>query len=295
MADYHPLIARAVAALEKNTGEARRVLYDRARKALVEQLRSAVPALNESDITHERLALEEAIRKVEAEVARQSRLESQTPPASTPAPVPSPARTPTVVRAVESDRREASSGERSRPEPVSSEGAAVRGQGGQVRRLPRARPSTAREPAEETGLKGFRDVVAEAETLGGATAQASKSAREKFAAVPSPGREFERIEPHHEPEGLRPASRELIPSHVRETPFSVRAVDTPDDDDRPPIPFRSRVDGQGGLEIEEPAGPGRPPSAYVKIAIVLVLALGLAGAGYWQRSAISGLFGRVGP
>ncbi len=71
MADYHPLIARAVAGLEKNTGENRRALYERARTALVAQLRGVVPALDESEITRERLALEEAIRKVEAEAARQ--------------------------------------------------------------------------------------------------------------------------------------------------------------------------------------------------------------------------------
>ena len=73
MADYHPLIARAVAGLEKNTGENRRALYERARVALVAQLRGVAPALDESEITRERLALEEAIRKVEAEAARQAR------------------------------------------------------------------------------------------------------------------------------------------------------------------------------------------------------------------------------
>src|SRR3954463_2294740 len=73
MADYHPLIARAVAGLEKNSGENRRALYERARLALVAQLRGVVPALEESEITRERLALEEAIRKVEAEAARSAR------------------------------------------------------------------------------------------------------------------------------------------------------------------------------------------------------------------------------
>jgi hypothetical protein len=70
MADYYPLIARAVAGLDKNNGENRRALYERARAALIGQLRSVTPALNESDITRERLALEESIRKVEAESAR---------------------------------------------------------------------------------------------------------------------------------------------------------------------------------------------------------------------------------
>src|SRR5437868_13637411 len=70
MADYYPLIARAVAGLDKNTGDARRALYERARTALVAQLRGVTPSLSESDVTRERLALEEAVRKVEAECAR---------------------------------------------------------------------------------------------------------------------------------------------------------------------------------------------------------------------------------
>jgi hypothetical protein len=70
MADYHPLISRAVTGLESNTGENRRVLYERARAALVNQLRSVDPPLEESDITRERLALEEAIRKVEADATK---------------------------------------------------------------------------------------------------------------------------------------------------------------------------------------------------------------------------------
>jgi hypothetical protein len=70
MADYYPLIARAVAGLDKNSGDARRALYERARTALVAQLRSVNPPLSENDVTRERLALEESIRKVEAEAAR---------------------------------------------------------------------------------------------------------------------------------------------------------------------------------------------------------------------------------
>jgi hypothetical protein len=76
MADYYPLIARAVGGLDKNSGENRRALYDRARAALVSQLRGVEPALDETDITRERLALEEAIRKVEAEAAKRSRAEN---------------------------------------------------------------------------------------------------------------------------------------------------------------------------------------------------------------------------
>ena len=70
MTNYYPLIARAVEELGRSTGEARQSLYERTRNA-VAQLRSN-PALLEADIAKECLALEEAIRKVEAEAARNS-------------------------------------------------------------------------------------------------------------------------------------------------------------------------------------------------------------------------------
>ncbi len=74
MADYYPLIARAVAGLDPNApGESRRALYERARAALIAQLRSVEPPLSESEITRERLSLEEAVRKVESEAAQRAR------------------------------------------------------------------------------------------------------------------------------------------------------------------------------------------------------------------------------
>src|SRR5271168_1837165 len=90
MADYHPLIARAVDGLGTSTGEARRALYERARAALVAQLRTIDPPLSEADITRERLALEDAIRKVEAEAVRKARTEPrpETRPDSKPAAPP---------------------------------------------------------------------------------------------------------------------------------------------------------------------------------------------------------------
>src|SRR6516164_4366482 len=74
MADYYPLIARAIAGLDPNApGESRRALYERARAALIAQLRSVQPPLSESEITRERLSLEEAVRKVESEAAQRAR------------------------------------------------------------------------------------------------------------------------------------------------------------------------------------------------------------------------------
>ncbi len=85
MADYYPLIARAVGGLDSNTGENRRALYERARAALVNQLRGVDPPLDEDEITRERLALEEAIRRVETEAvthAEPKQPETVAPPAS---------------------------------------------------------------------------------------------------------------------------------------------------------------------------------------------------------------------
>src|SRR5882757_4247943 len=80
MADYYPLIARAISGLDPGApGEARRALYERARTALIAQLRSVQPPLTESEITRERLALEEAVRKVESEAAQRARIEAPKP------------------------------------------------------------------------------------------------------------------------------------------------------------------------------------------------------------------------
>ena len=74
---YHQLITRAVDELDSNTEEARRALYERARTALLAQLRSNKHVLVLADITRQRRALEEAIGKVEADAARKLRVETQ--------------------------------------------------------------------------------------------------------------------------------------------------------------------------------------------------------------------------
>src|SRR6202011_5752183 len=229
MTDYYPLIAKAVAGLEKNTGDQPRALYERARTALVAQLRGLDPPLTESEITRERLALEESIRKVESEAARKARLETpridpvtlarpldrrrreENPaPPLIPQPSPSPARdvplarepaardaaaaprdSPPGLRDAASSLREALSPARDTapppapqrewaarpvdqpprrgflPDPPSELAEPRRAEspsGAVAARAPgrgRARPP----PLTDQGLKGFRDVVAEAETL----------------------------------------------------------------------------------------------------------------------------------
>jgi hypothetical protein len=67
MADYYPIVAKAISALRSNNEEARRRVYDRARAALLSEVRKLVPALDQSEIMAEQLYLELAIGEVEAD------------------------------------------------------------------------------------------------------------------------------------------------------------------------------------------------------------------------------------
>ncbi|MFD0934133.1 histidine kinase, partial [Methylobacterium trifolii] len=87
MADYYPLLARALDALPDRTPAMRKAVYERARNALIGQLRSLEPPLSEDDIDLERRALDTAIGRLETEYG------GAPAPANdpiTPAPTPVP-------------------------------------------------------------------------------------------------------------------------------------------------------------------------------------------------------------
>lgn len=69
MADYKELLRRAISALPENNGAARRAVYEKARAALVGQLRAIQPPLPAREITQHRLQLEDCIRQVEQEAS----------------------------------------------------------------------------------------------------------------------------------------------------------------------------------------------------------------------------------
>ena len=101
MADYYPLLARALDALPDRTPAMRKAVYERARNALIGQLRSLDPPLPEADIDLERQALDNAIERLERDYGTPSAAPEPAPPpvvatrsASTPVPPERPAPIP---------------------------------------------------------------------------------------------------------------------------------------------------------------------------------------------------------
>lgn len=309
MTDYYPLLVKAIAGLDKSTGEARRVLYDRARSALLAQLRGVDPPLSEPEITRERLALEEAVRKVEAESARQVRFAA--PRESTPAVrSDDPQRegsTPRGESALSSPRpeREASRAGADDRDNENPRGSPPR------RDLYRNRPYSDRQRSGDEGVRGLRDVVAEAESLGAATAQAARSAREAYGAAPSDDPALDRVEPRAEPEDLRSPVRDNRRPPIRPrapAPSSAPSWAAPQEPAYPePPPLeevaepdsgpRHRTPGPMPRRVgaydrdDEPANPARR-GLIAAILSVLIIA-GLGGAGYWQRERVAAWFGAV--
>ncbi|KQP92369.1 hypothetical protein ASF60_16955 [Methylobacterium sp. Leaf113] len=128
MADYYPLLARALDAMPDRSLALRQAVYERARGALIGQLRSLDPPLSEDDIDLERNALEAAILRLERD---HGGVASAPPEPEPPTPEPEPFLPSPANDA--SDLPEASLPEASPPEP----------------RPPQARPSQVRssEPA----------------------------------------------------------------------------------------------------------------------------------------------------
>lgn len=318
MADYYPLIARAIAGLDPSApGESRRALYERARSALIAQLRSVQPPLSESEITRERLSLEEAVRKVESEAAQRARdasrpggaasrggdafrrANARTPEAGSPAPPGAARPRPTPPPPSRSSLGEA---DQQRPPrnlrpdappqaprplppqlPIQEPLPPTRERTGAARRGP---DNSAPQMPQPPGMRGFRDIAADADDLGRAAAQASRSARKTYANVPSPSPEFDRLEPSMENRGGDPEAPYSYEESLEEADrYSPQAAPM-----QPPP--RARI-GQGGEREQKKArraGAVFPFKSAIAIGIVLIL----VGAGIlWGKAAVtmvSGLF-----
>ncbi|KRR29212.1 hypothetical protein [Bradyrhizobium retamae] len=315
MADYYPLIARAIAGLDPNApGESRRALYERARTALIAQLRSVQPPLSESEITRERLSLEEAVRKVESEAAQRAREASRPggggaarggdafrranarPPEAAAAPPGTPRPRP-PSQGPSRDGRPPLGEEPRPPRNLRADApppGAPRPQPPQIptqdaglppppprERGPRRGPDNGGPPTppQPPGMRGFRDIAADADDLGRAAAQANRNARKTYANVPSPSPEFDRLEPNMEDRGADP-----------EVPYSYDESQAEADRYAPP-PLRDRPRLSQDRDREPPKKRAVFP---FKSAIAVGIVLILIGAGIlWGKSivtAVSGLF-----
>jgi hypothetical protein len=91
MADFYPVLSRAIAGLQEQTPEARRAVYDRAKHVLVTQLRNVDPPVSEADIMRQRLALDDVIARIERDYQPADPVPQPVPVAPVPsAPVPPP-------------------------------------------------------------------------------------------------------------------------------------------------------------------------------------------------------------
>ena len=320
MADYYPLIARAIAGLDPSApGESRRALYERARAALIAQLRGVQPPLSESEITRERLSLEEAVRKVESEAAQRARDASRagaragdsfratTRPAGRPAePAPEPAASPPPrPRApapppplARSERPPLGQDDRS-PRNPRPEAPSPRPQPPQPQvpmqdpQLPPTRERTGaprRGPdnnaPQAPGMRGFRDIAADADDLGRAAAQATRSARKTYANVPSPSPEFDRLEPSMENRGADPDAPYSYDESVEEAERYAASAQPPQRPQRPRLTQDRETEGKKRVRT----GAVFPFKSAIAVGVVLIL----VGAGIlWGKSvvtAVSGLF-----
>ena len=171
MAEYYSILKKTIGSLPENNGSARRAVYSRARTAIVNQLKAYDPPLAPSEITAEQLRLEEAIRKVEAEAARESLGLQAAPKPAPAAPAPTPPATPSVSAQVPAPQAQDST-----PVPAPAPAAPV--QSGSVP-VPPAPPASAPGPAPSP----LKSTIAEAASLGTAANQAVQSAKDAFQPV----------------------------------------------------------------------------------------------------------------
>ncbi|WP_422036790.1 hypothetical protein [Roseibium sp.] len=264
MADYYSILKKTIASLPESNGAARRSVYSRARNAIVNQLKAYEPPLSPSEITAEQLRLEEAIRKVEAEAARESL--GLTPAAVAAAPAtPPPVETPeTAPVEAEPAATEPSAPVEAEPDVPSEPSAGV--------------PEAAADAAGAEDIPSpLKETLSEAESLGSAANQAVQNAKEAVetteasAAPPVP-------EPRQEPVFSDEAPAD---QPVSDNTGDVTASDEPplyaDGPDGEPEP-RTRPKRERPRASDALKG-GSSSSRVVPISLAVVALVVLLGAG----------------
>jgi hypothetical protein len=285
MTDYHPLIARAVDALSKNTGDARRALYERARSALVAQLRGVEPALSESDITKERLALEEAIRKVEAEAARKALSEPK-----------SSARTEPRFEIRSPSLPSRPSVEPSPPLPRIDDAADAEKPKSTARsRILQARTSPLNKPA----LGRSRGTEDDTDSLGAAIAKAAQTARDPEESYDSFSRprgpeadDFSPLSPAHGRTESRYGDDLQPMDDVSPELNSLEPSYTLEDEHQVPPRRSGRPHPPGPVEQEayQDRRPARSLWDWARIVVLLLIVVGVTATAWQYRYSIAGIY-----
>jgi outer membrane biosynthesis protein TonB len=263
MADYYPVLKKTVAALPENTGAARREIYQRARKAIVAQLKGYDPPLSPSEITAEQLRLEESIRKVEAEAARETLGYSQ--PASTAAPAApaAPAKPPEAQRA-----------EPKPPEPRAPAAPQKPQEPAAPAKADQAPAVSSPGVAADTpaGPDTLKSAIDDARKLGASADSAGRSARNALDGQPADSQKREPTIGTPEPDAGASAS-----SSRRRSANEVGGATLPGSGGRPLPPIDGSMRGS------------RLPAIVGGVALLL-LVVGVGAVGYSQRDVLSDLF-----
>jgi len=139
--------------------------------------------------------------------------------------------------------------------------------------------------SQAPGVRGFRDITADADDLGRAAAQANRAARKTYANVPSPSPEFDRIEPDLDNRGDYEQPYSYDDSMEEAERYSPPA---------PPVP-RARISGDRERDFKPKrarSGSVFPFKSAIAVGIVLIL---VGAAILWGRSVVStvsGLFSK---
>ena len=155
---------------------------------------------------------------------------------------------------------------------------------------PRRGPdNSAPQMPQSPGMRGFRDIAADADDLGRAAAQANRAARKTYANVPSPSPDFDRLEPSMENRGADPEAPYSYDESLEEAD---RYAQQPP---QMPQPQQQRSRLSQDRDREPPKKRARLAAVFpFKSAIAVGIVLILVGAGIlWGKSvvtAVSGLF-----
>jgi hypothetical protein len=318
MAEYYAVLKRAVSGLDPASIESRRAVYDKARNALIGQLKAIDPPLPTSEISRQRLDLEEAIRKVERESAS-----GASPAAAPSASAPATGSLMSRPQAASSVGRSTAATPMARPPtpprtPAPAARVSVPVPAQQMAVEPPRTPEPVAGPDPDADLEAeaaseeatrqdvFRRAIRDAEARGAAAGAASHpppavraestSVREMVPELrsprsrplppdePAPSREADYDEPRLAPEYDRdwdePPQR---PQGASQAPYV-------DERDRPPASGRrsSRryVEDDDRAAMERQARPSRLPS--ILLTILILAMLGGLGALAWSQRTILG-------